>query len=63
MEFGMLDLLPEASLGFKSILLQICFVNQAFLGLEFFLVQGSNRALLVNNGLDTTLQVVSILIG
>jgi hypothetical protein len=40
----MLDLLPESSLGFRSILLQICFVNQAFLGFQFFQVQGSNRA-------------------
>jgi len=31
--------LPEASLGFRSILLQICFVNQAFLELQFFQVQ------------------------
>jgi hypothetical protein len=31
--FGMLDLLPEASLGFRSILLQISFLNQSFLGL------------------------------
>jgi hypothetical protein len=38
----MLDLLPEASLGFKLILLQICFANQAFLELQIFQVQGSN---------------------
>ena len=36
----MQDLLPEASLGFRSILLQIQFVNQAFLELQFFQVQG-----------------------
>jgi hypothetical protein len=41
----MLDLLPEASLGFRSILLQICFVNQAFLGQQFFQVQGRKHAL------------------
>jgi hypothetical protein len=41
----MLDSLPEASLGFRSILLQICFVNQAFLGHQFFQVQGRNQAL------------------
>jgi len=34
------DSLPESSLGFRSILLQICFVNQAFLELQFFQVQG-----------------------
>ncbi len=39
------DSLPEASLGFRSILLQIQFVNQAFLGLQFFQVQGRNQAL------------------
>jgi hypothetical protein len=44
----MLDLLPESSLDFRSNLLQICFVNQAFLGLQIFQVQGRNQALLVN---------------
>jgi hypothetical protein len=43
----MLDSLPEASLGFRSILLQICFVNQAFLEFQFFHVQGSYHAFLV----------------
>jgi hypothetical protein len=41
----MRDRLPEASLGFRSILLQICFANQAFLGPQFFQVQGRNQAL------------------
>ncbi len=36
----MRDSLPEASIGFRSILLQISFVNQAFLALQFFQVQG-----------------------
>jgi hypothetical protein len=35
----MLDSLPESPLGFRSILLQISFVNQAFLGHQFFQVQ------------------------
>ena len=30
----MRDLLPESPLGFRSILLQISFVSQAFLGLQ-----------------------------
>jgi hypothetical protein len=38
----MRDWLPEASLGFRSILLLICFVNQAFLGQQFFQVQGKS---------------------
>jgi hypothetical protein len=42
----MLDFLPEAQLCFRSILLQICFVNQAFLGHQFFQVQGRNGKLL-----------------
>ena len=41
-------MLPEASLGFRSILLQICFVNQAFLEFQFFQVQGRNQAFLGN---------------
>jgi hypothetical protein len=45
----MLDLLPEASLGFRSILFQTSFVNQAFLGLRFFQVQGRNHEILSKN--------------
>ena len=41
------DSLPEAPLGFRSILLLISFVNQAFLGLQFFQVQGRNQAFTV----------------
>ena len=41
----MLDLLPEASLGFRSILLHSQFVNHAFLELQFFQIQGRNQAL------------------
>ncbi len=36
------DSLPEAQLGFRLILFQVSFVNQAFLGLQFFQVQGRN---------------------
>ena len=46
------DSLPESSLGFRSILLQISFVNQAFLELQIFQVQGRNQALLVNVKLE-----------
>ena len=43
----MLDFLPKASHAFRSILLLISFVNQAFLGFQFFQVQGSNQAFAV----------------
>jgi len=41
----MQDWLPKAPLVFRSILLQICFVNQAFLGHQIFQVQGRNHHL------------------
>jgi hypothetical protein len=40
----MRDSLPNVTLGTYLNLLQICFVNQAFLGLQFFQVQGRSRA-------------------
>ena len=41
------DNLPDVALAFRSILLLFSFVNQAFLGHQFFQVQGRNQAFAV----------------
>jgi hypothetical protein len=43
----MIDSLPVSTGTIGIILLMIQFVNQAFLGHQFFLVQGSNQAFAV----------------